>query len=211
MNASADFASNSRAEQRRQKLLDAEREQQAEELEALKMTEEQFHTLKRSFMSVKFEFYDLDGLRWTPSALYSRQYRARTSWQATKHSEIPSSTSATKEEYKAFYDETIRTPSRPRPYPSLLKTSNNGGLFQTPVTTAMDSLSFQAKYRNRDGGWERLPAKTLFQVSRDQDERDSAWNMTDNDQYSCPPSPMCPSIGVFDNNHHTYQRYAGGV
>ncbi|EAU83730.1 hypothetical protein CC1G_05634 [Coprinopsis cinerea okayama7 len=85
-NNANDLVFNSRAEQRRRRLLDIEREQQLEELEALKMTEEQFHLLKRSFVSVKFEFYDLDGLRWTPSALYTRQFRAKTQWHNTHSS-----------------------------------------------------------------------------------------------------------------------------
>ncbi|KAI0922496.1 hypothetical protein AcV7_006017 [Taiwanofungus camphoratus] len=51
----------------RQKIL--EEEQRLEDLEALKMTEEQHLTLMLTFESVAFEFVDLDGLSWsTPEA-----------------------------------------------------------------------------------------------------------------------------------------------
>lgn len=62
-----------RAEQRKHRLLELENEQRLEEFEALKMTDEQRRTLLRPFASVKFEFSDLDGLRWTSSALHRRQ------------------------------------------------------------------------------------------------------------------------------------------
>ncbi|KJA22354.1 hypothetical protein HYPSUDRAFT_54906 [Hypholoma sublateritium FD-334 SS-4] len=52
-----------RAEQRRLRLAEAEREQAAEEAEALMMTEEQHQILLKPFLSVKAEFTDLDGLR----------------------------------------------------------------------------------------------------------------------------------------------------
>ncbi|PPR05345.1 hypothetical protein CVT26_011609 [Gymnopilus dilepis] len=59
----------SRAEQRKQRLLEIEMEVAAEEAEALKLTEEQRQTLLRPFAAVKAEFTDLDGLRWTQAAL----------------------------------------------------------------------------------------------------------------------------------------------
>jgi len=65
----SDLASMSRAAQRRLRLLEAEKQQRLEDLEALKMTEEQRQILWRSFRSVKVEFCDLDGLSWTRSAL----------------------------------------------------------------------------------------------------------------------------------------------
>ncbi|KIK69117.1 hypothetical protein GYMLUDRAFT_35178 [Collybiopsis luxurians FD-317 M1] len=65
-------ASSSRAAQRKAKLMQIEKEQKLEEAEALKLTEEQRHTLLQSFSSVKFEFSDLDGLKWTGSALRNR-------------------------------------------------------------------------------------------------------------------------------------------
>ncbi|KAF9458299.1 hypothetical protein BDZ94DRAFT_1270955 [Collybia nuda] len=70
---SSDLASMSRAAQRKERLLQIEREQRIEEAEALKMTEEQREILLRSFTSVKVEFSDLDGLKWTHSALRRRQ------------------------------------------------------------------------------------------------------------------------------------------
>ncbi|KDR65311.1 hypothetical protein GALMADRAFT_148792 [Galerina marginata CBS 339.88] len=55
----------SRAEQRRQRLLEVEQELAMEEVEALKMTEKQRQLLHRPFATVKAEFTDLDGQRWT--------------------------------------------------------------------------------------------------------------------------------------------------
>ncbi|KDR73389.1 hypothetical protein GALMADRAFT_731527 [Galerina marginata CBS 339.88] len=66
----------SRAEQRRQRLLEVELELAVEEAEALKMTEEQRQLLHRPFAAVKAEFTDLDGMRWTQTALRMRQVRS---------------------------------------------------------------------------------------------------------------------------------------
>jgi len=81
----------SRAEQRKQRLLELERELDAEEAEALKITEvccywaflvpfvylaqEQRQLLLQPFKAVKAEFADLDGLRWTQTALRTLQAR----------------------------------------------------------------------------------------------------------------------------------------
>ncbi|KAJ6631277.1 hypothetical protein B0H10DRAFT_2206965 [Mycena sp. CBHHK59/15] len=59
----SDLAGSSRAAQRKQRLLELENEQRLEDLEALKMTEEQRLSLFHSFRSVKFEWSDLDGMR----------------------------------------------------------------------------------------------------------------------------------------------------
>ncbi|KAJ7594105.1 hypothetical protein C8J56DRAFT_1160803 [Mycena floridula] len=64
-----DLASMSRSAQRKLRLLEIEQEQHREDMDALRMTEEQKQTLFRSFTSVKVEFSDLDGLSWTRSAL----------------------------------------------------------------------------------------------------------------------------------------------
>ncbi|KAF5383441.1 hypothetical protein D9757_006082 [Collybiopsis confluens] len=64
--------SSSRAAQRKAKLLQIEKEQKQEDAEALKLTEEQRDTLLQSFSSVKFEFSDLDGMKWSNSALRTR-------------------------------------------------------------------------------------------------------------------------------------------
>ncbi|CAK5281984.1 unnamed protein product [Mycena citricolor] len=53
----------SRASLRKQRLLELEHEQRMEDMEALKMTEEQRLLLFHSFRSVKFEWCDLDGMR----------------------------------------------------------------------------------------------------------------------------------------------------
>ncbi|KAG6865546.1 hypothetical protein C0991_001550 [Blastosporella zonata] len=60
----SDLAHATRAAQRKLKQLEIEKEQRMEEVEALKMTEEQRQILQRSFSSVKVEFSDLDGLSW---------------------------------------------------------------------------------------------------------------------------------------------------
>ncbi|KAJ3981038.1 hypothetical protein F5890DRAFT_1557158 [Lentinula detonsa] len=65
-------ASNSRAAQRKARLMQIEYQQQLEDMEALKMSEEQRYSLMQSFSSVKVEFCDLDGLQWTGSALRKR-------------------------------------------------------------------------------------------------------------------------------------------
>ncbi|GAW10624.1 hypothetical protein F5879DRAFT_935755 [Lentinula edodes] len=65
-------ASSSRAAQRKARLMQIEYQQQLEDMEALKMSEEQRYTLMQSFSSVKVEFCDLDGLQWTGSALRKR-------------------------------------------------------------------------------------------------------------------------------------------
>jgi len=82
----------SRAEQRKQRLLELERELDAEEAEALQITEvccyrgrffvsfvylvqEQRQLLLQPFKAVKAEFADLDGLRWTQTALRKLQAR----------------------------------------------------------------------------------------------------------------------------------------
>ena len=84
----------SRTEQRKQRLLEVERELAAEEAEALKLTEvrcpklflvpcfhllqlqEQRQLLLQPFKAVKAEFADLDGLCWTQTAL--RKFQVNT-------------------------------------------------------------------------------------------------------------------------------------
>ncbi|KAF9048120.1 hypothetical protein BDZ89DRAFT_1108501 [Hymenopellis radicata] len=57
---------------RKQRLIEAEKEQLREDQEALKLTEDQRQSLLTSFSSVKTQFFDLDGLMWTRSALKKR-------------------------------------------------------------------------------------------------------------------------------------------
>ncbi|PPQ91847.1 hypothetical protein CVT25_000794 [Psilocybe cyanescens] len=59
----------SRAEQRKQRLIEAEMEQVAEEAGAPHMTEEQGQLLMQPFATVNAEFAVLDGLRWTQTVL----------------------------------------------------------------------------------------------------------------------------------------------
>ncbi|KAK0474570.1 hypothetical protein IW261DRAFT_1498244 [Armillaria novae-zelandiae] len=72
MTSTVDAGGLSRAAQRKQRLLEIENEQRLEDVEALKMTEEQRQVLLRSFASVTFEFFPLDGLEWTPVSLHKR-------------------------------------------------------------------------------------------------------------------------------------------
>ncbi|KAJ3541771.1 hypothetical protein NMY22_g3765 [Coprinellus aureogranulatus] len=104
---------NSRAEQRRLKLLEAEREQLAEEMEALKITEEQLNILKHPFRNVKFEFWDLDGLYWTKSSLYTRQYTTSVpvAWP-TDTTIPPTGTTST---YPSSYASSLAPPPSPAP------------------------------------------------------------------------------------------------
>ncbi|KIY69281.1 hypothetical protein CYLTODRAFT_409767 [Cylindrobasidium torrendii FP15055 ss-10] len=53
---------------RKQRLVDAEKEQWMEDQEALRMTEDERRTLFNSFATVKTQFFDLDGLIWTRTA-----------------------------------------------------------------------------------------------------------------------------------------------
>ncbi|THU90865.1 hypothetical protein K435DRAFT_968461 [Dendrothele bispora CBS 962.96] len=70
----ADPTQSTRASIRVARLLDLQREQQREDDEAMKLTEAQHHLLHSSFSSVNFEFFDLDGLSWTNSALKRRMH-----------------------------------------------------------------------------------------------------------------------------------------
>ncbi|KAJ3531849.1 hypothetical protein NMY22_g7982 [Coprinellus aureogranulatus] len=103
---------NSRAEQRRLKLLEAEREQLAEEMEALKITEEQLNILKHPFRNVKFEFWDLDGLYWTKSSLYTRQYTTSVPVAWPTDTTIPST--GTTSTYPS-YTSSLAPPPSPAP------------------------------------------------------------------------------------------------
>ncbi|PPQ84657.1 hypothetical protein CVT25_015389, partial [Psilocybe cyanescens] len=60
-------------EQRKQRLIETEMEQVAEEAEAPHMTDEQRQLLMQPFGTVKARFADLDGLRWTQTALCKLQ------------------------------------------------------------------------------------------------------------------------------------------
>ncbi|KAJ3726907.1 hypothetical protein C8R42DRAFT_658035 [Lentinula raphanica] len=64
--------STTRAAQRKARLMQIEYQQQLEDMEALRMSEEQAYTLMQSFSDVKVEFCDLDGLQWSGSALRKR-------------------------------------------------------------------------------------------------------------------------------------------
>ncbi|KAJ2929911.1 hypothetical protein H1R20_g7176, partial [Candolleomyces eurysporus] len=138
----------SRAEQRKLKLQEIEREQQAEEMEALKITEEQLRLLKAPFLSVKFEFSDLDGLHWTKSSLYSRQHRSPVAWHNDTSFTSPAPAVITRADLARLSpEETIRLP-RKQAYSSMPKFAGTAA-----------SLGLASNYRQK----ERSPVKGLFQ------------------------------------------------
>ncbi|KAF7783381.1 hypothetical protein Agabi119p4_1405 [Agaricus bisporus var. burnettii] len=122
----------SRQQHRRNRLLEQEMEQRLEDAEGLVMTEEQRQLLLSPFMSVKCEFHDLDGLRWTQTALHKRQYNRRPSIaphpvpyrQPTLQGKTPDSF--------LDMDETIRgyAPSKTHTSPTLKKRNK----FRSPIT-----------------------------------------------------------------------------
>ncbi|KAH6897765.1 hypothetical protein BKA70DRAFT_1569860 [Coprinopsis sp. MPI-PUGE-AT-0042] len=200
---------NSRAEQRRRRLLAIEREQHVEDQEALKMTEEQFKLLKGAFSSVKFEFHDLDGLRWTASALGSQQHRLRTSYRPLpKRHPSPGRMTAPKRDVSE--DETIRITSRKLPPSSLHLSYNDESDLETTVPSPKHDSTFNAKHLSRDGTRQRPPVKGLFQVAaEDVDIKPPTWHSPNlpQDQPTesqrqplCPPSPSCFSDNVFEDS-----------
>ncbi|KAF9474147.1 hypothetical protein BDN70DRAFT_936881 [Pholiota conissans] len=164
----------SRAEQRRLRLLEAEEELAAEEAEALTITEEQRQTLLRPFAAVKAEFADLDGLRWTQTALRRRQTSHHNPTPNPTHNPanqaINNTTFAvlTNADLASFAPgDTIRIPplpSRNRPrFPSPLIRGTTS-LPDTQPTTDPHSNPHRHPPPNnhRDGTRQRSPIKGLF-------------------------------------------------
>lgn len=155
----------SRAEQRKQRLLELESEQAAEEAEALKMTEEQRQTLLKPFTSVKVEFTDLDGLRWSQTALRrfppfhrNTPHLSPTSHVTSKNNTFVVLTNADLANFSA--EDTIRVSASttkiwPR-YPGQQAT--------------MPHLTTESPRRHRDGSRSRSPIKGLFQPESSQEE-----------------------------------------
>jgi len=168
---SSDLAQISRAEQRKQRLRELETEQAAEEAEALKMTEEQRQTLLKSFSSVKVEFTDLDGLRWSQTALcrFPSFHRSTPHISPTSHSTSKNNTFVvlTKADLANFSaEDTIRvstssTKIRPR------------YLGQQVTMPPFSTLLPQSHRRQRDGNWSRSPIKGLFQSESSHQSSDS--------------------------------------
>ncbi|PFH46289.1 hypothetical protein AMATHDRAFT_8007 [Amanita thiersii Skay4041] len=145
-----------RAEQRRLRLLEIEKEQHLEDAEALKMTEEQRQILLRSFQSVKFEFSDLDGLSWSDSALRKLHKESRTA----KNSNNATFVVLTNADLASFSpDDTIRVSSLCRPRSSSRSNPVSGADSLQHDETA---LGASLKYRKRDGARIRSPIKGLF-------------------------------------------------
>ncbi|KAK2463306.1 hypothetical protein APHAL10511_004961 [Amanita phalloides] len=142
-----------RAEQRRLRQLEIEKEQRLEDDEALKMTDEQHQTLLRSFQSVKSEFYDLDGLSWTDSI----RHKLRQDVQAVMSK--PPFVMLTKADLASFAPEDTIRPSalRVRPSPCVQETqpSQHNSYFLSPALMC----------GKRNGTRARSPIKGLFAVS----------------------------------------------
>jgi hypothetical protein len=138
-----------RAEQRRLRQLEIEKEQLIEDDEALKMTEEQHETLLRSFQSVKFEFHDLDGLSWTDSI------RQKLQQDTPSNVSQPSIVEFSKAELPSFSpEETIRVSATRLP----VSQEDVEECFQSH-----DNFSTPALRRGkRDGTRTRSPVKGLF-------------------------------------------------
>ncbi|KAF8344622.1 hypothetical protein F5887DRAFT_969897 [Amanita rubescens] len=142
-----------RAEQRRQRQLEIEKEQRLEDDEALKMTEEQRETLLRSFRSVKFEFYDLDGLSWTDSI---KQRLLRKDARATMKK--PTFVVLTKADLASFAPEDTIRPSAVRRARAAQQESGSPQRISINLTPGL-------RYGKRDGSRTRSPVKGLFSVS----------------------------------------------
>ncbi|KAF8876972.1 hypothetical protein CPB84DRAFT_1828908 [Gymnopilus junonius] len=138
----------------------------AEEAEALKMTEEQRQALLKPFATVKAEFTDLDGLRWTQSALYMLSPRSPQR-RAPPH--VPPNTPADVLSPKSY--------------------TNRGTAFNVLTKADLDTISPDATIRpsfssssslvdlgipngnanrHRDGSHSRSPIKGLFSTTSQQ-------------------------------------------
>jgi len=151
----------SKAEQRKQRLLEIENEQKMEEAEGLKVTEEQLQTLKRPFVSVKFEFCDLDGLSWDKHASNLKQKsflqhspcNPQASVLSPKNHTFLSLTNTDLAHFSP--EDTIKASSLIRPCP------NSSSSTFTPI--AFQSYTSTTKRRHRDGTRIRSPIKGLFE------------------------------------------------
>ncbi|KAK0431245.1 hypothetical protein EV421DRAFT_178587 [Armillaria borealis] len=152
MTSTVDAGGLSRAAQRKQRLLEIENEQRMEDVEALRMTEEQRQLLLRSFATVTSEFFPLDGLQWTPVSLHKRiQVMKRV---ATKETATTTTTS----------DDRLAT----SPSPPALASITNATLGTAEDTIRVSSTSLSAFLTSyyaspsRTGERSRSPVKGLF-------------------------------------------------
>jgi len=192
---SSDLVQISRAEQRKRRLRELETEQAAEEAEALKMTEEQRQTLLKSFTSVKVEFTDLDGLRWSQTALRKfPSFHSSTSHTTSKNNTFVVLTNADLANFSA--EDTIRvstssTKMRPR-YPG-----------QQATVPHLTTLLPQSHRRHRDGNRSRSPIKGLFQSESSHQTSDSFIHSIDVPYFESSDSSDGNVIPVADNGFVT--------
>ncbi|PPQ91046.1 hypothetical protein CVT25_014032 [Psilocybe cyanescens] len=145
----------SRAEQRKQRLIEAEMEQAAEEVEAPCHTLEQRQLLMQPFATVKAEFADLDGLRWTQTAQCKLQIRANGTAHTTTNSNSNTFIVLTNTGLASFsVDDTIRRPTtttttkseelvshRDAPSPPSSTSSSGSGSISTSISTSSLTLA----------------------------------------------------------------------
>jgi len=203
---SSDLAQISRAEQRKQRLRELESEQAAEEAEALKMTEEQRQTLLKSFTSVKVEFTDLDGLRWSQTALrrFPSFHRNIPHISPTSHSTSKNNTFVvlTNADLANFSPEdTIRVSTSTSA--TKLRPRYTG---HPPSTPHLSTLLPQLHRRHRDGNRSRSPIKGLFQSESSHQSPDSFIHPTDVPYFESSDSSDGSVIPVADNGFITKHR-----
>ncbi|KAK0209246.1 hypothetical protein DFS33DRAFT_519879 [Desarmillaria ectypa] len=172
----------SRAAQRKQRLLEIENEQRMEDVEALRMTDEQWQVLLRSFATVTSEFFPLDGLQWTPVSLNKRiQVMKRV---ATKET----ATTTTLDDRPAA-----------SPSPPALASITNATLGSAEDTVRMSSASLSAFLTSyyaspsRTGGRSRSPVKGLFTEEDEATSTNSADDSTVRGRLSRKPGSSVPA------------------
>ncbi|PBK60855.1 hypothetical protein ARMSODRAFT_679775 [Armillaria solidipes] len=183
MTSTVDAGGLSRAAQRKQRLLEIENEQRMEDVEALRMTEEQRQLLLRSFATVTSEFFPLDGLQWTPVSLHKRiQVMKRV---ATKETATTTTTSD---------DRPAASPS-----PPALASITNATLGTAEDTIRVSSTSLSAFLTSyyaspsRTGERPRSPVKGLFTEEDEEPAINSADESTVRGRLSRKPGTTVPA------------------
>jgi len=191
----------SRAEQRKQRLRELETEQAAEEAEALKMTEEQRLTLLKSFTSVKVEFTDLDGLRWSQTALHkfptNVAHLSPTSHATSKDNTFVVLTNADLANFSA--EDTIRVSAST----TRLRPRHPGYQVTLPHITS------ESHRRHRNGSRSRSPIKGLFQPGSSHKGSDTFTHSIDTPYFEPSDGLEGNVIPVTDNGFVT--KYTHGV
>ncbi|KAJ3850770.1 hypothetical protein EV368DRAFT_84213 [Lentinula lateritia] len=165
-------ASTSRAAQRKARLMQIEYQQQLEDMEALKMSEEQRYTLMQSFSSVKVEFCDLDGLQWTGSALRNRTVSRPDSNSGT----LSQCKNLNQNSPRRTRAQTLFCPSSPSLLSSSLSSSSYVPSLDTPLSspkcrksealTALDNVTFAPNFDEKTVRACVSPVKTALDLQK---------------------------------------------